>query len=442
MRSTKALRWFVPPLLRKTPWLPPKQGPLLPKNEPVDEETIPRYNSKVFYPAKPGDVLAERYQILVKVGWGASSTVWLARNLHTHIEDPEEIVALKINNADCPSARERDTETHIASAGAFHPGRLICRTLDHWVEIDGPYGRHVCLEYDPMREPLSHFCRHFERNKLPLPILKSYIKTLLVGLDYLHSQCNVALLDIHLENIMVSFESPSPLSDFIRDQYNQPVSHKLDYDGRPVYHQCNDFGPLRRGGGMPRFIDLGSAQRFTNRESFGIMPFQLDCYRSPEMILGCGYRPSADVWNFGVMLWDLIEGKNLFTQIHNEDYGYSAKAHLAEMIAFLGPPPSAVLQRHRTMRGIDFPRHYKDALGENVEQYHGGPFFSENDRFLYEFLIPKRNFSTTLPSLDESERKKFLAFVKPMLEWNQFDRPTAGELAKHSWLDVPLGTEL
>jgi hypothetical protein len=37
---------------------------------------------KYFYPAKPGEVLADRYQILVKVGWGVSSTVWLARDSH------------------------------------------------------------------------------------------------------------------------------------------------------------------------------------------------------------------------------------------------------------------------------------------------------------------------------------------------------------------------
>lgn len=41
----------------------------------------PGYNSKRFYPAKPGEVLANRYQILVKVGWGTSSTVWFARDM-------------------------------------------------------------------------------------------------------------------------------------------------------------------------------------------------------------------------------------------------------------------------------------------------------------------------------------------------------------------------
>lgn len=53
----------------------------LPQNEPVDEEICPGYNSKKFYPARPGDVLDDHYQILVKVGWGVSSTTWFARDM-------------------------------------------------------------------------------------------------------------------------------------------------------------------------------------------------------------------------------------------------------------------------------------------------------------------------------------------------------------------------
>lgn len=68
-------------LLHKKPFPMPSPGPPLPPGILVDEEISPVYDSKYFYPAKPGEVLADRYQTLVKVGWGVSSTVWLARNL-------------------------------------------------------------------------------------------------------------------------------------------------------------------------------------------------------------------------------------------------------------------------------------------------------------------------------------------------------------------------
>lgn len=66
----------------------PPRGPLLPQNELLDEEISPSYDPKRFYPANPGDVLASRYQILVKVGWGVSSTVWLARDMRGYFDPP------------------------------------------------------------------------------------------------------------------------------------------------------------------------------------------------------------------------------------------------------------------------------------------------------------------------------------------------------------------
>lgn len=50
----------------------------IPNPELVDEEIGPGYNPKHYYPAKPGEILANHYQLLVKIGWGAGSTVWLA----------------------------------------------------------------------------------------------------------------------------------------------------------------------------------------------------------------------------------------------------------------------------------------------------------------------------------------------------------------------------
>lgn len=68
-------------LLRKKQFPMHPHGPRLSYSILIDEEISPAYGPKYFYAAKPGKVLADRYQTLVKIGWGVSSTVWLARDL-------------------------------------------------------------------------------------------------------------------------------------------------------------------------------------------------------------------------------------------------------------------------------------------------------------------------------------------------------------------------
>ena len=46
----------------------------------IEEETLPKYNPDLWYPAKLGEVLSGRYELLVKLGFGMTATVWLAKD--------------------------------------------------------------------------------------------------------------------------------------------------------------------------------------------------------------------------------------------------------------------------------------------------------------------------------------------------------------------------
>lgn len=47
---------------------------------PLEEQTLLRFDEKRYFPVKLGQVLADRYEILSKLGYGACSTVWLVRD--------------------------------------------------------------------------------------------------------------------------------------------------------------------------------------------------------------------------------------------------------------------------------------------------------------------------------------------------------------------------
>lgn len=53
----------------------------IPPQQPFEEETSPCYDAIKFYPAKLYEILNNRYELVAKLGWGATSTVWLAKDL-------------------------------------------------------------------------------------------------------------------------------------------------------------------------------------------------------------------------------------------------------------------------------------------------------------------------------------------------------------------------
>ncbi|KAL4903206.1 hypothetical protein BDW74DRAFT_169111 [Aspergillus multicolor] len=399
----------------KEPFQLPLARTTLPRTPLIDEERFPGYDSQGFYPVGAGDVLANRYQVLLKIGWGVSST-------------PELVVALKIGNATSRHTgdREGDVEEHIAKTDPSHDGRSMFRTSMDYFRLPGPLGSHVCRVYMPMRELFWHYQRGFKDRKVPLPVVKTYIRFLLTGLDYLHTDCKVVHTDLKLENIMVDFEDFAILGDFLNSTVNEPVPCKVDSNSRLVYHSCTDFGPLTKVMNIPQFVDFGSA---------------LDHYRAPEVILGCGWSMSADTWNMGVLVWDFIQGRELFQHIYNKDGTYNLRAHIAEIIGLLGPPPPETIAKYNSMAGTKWQeagtRGSDSKRCESATDFFDGPFFDANGRFFYEELIPKRSLEEAVPScLMNQDREGFLSFVRGMLTWVPDERKRAGELIEHPFLQL------
>lgn len=72
--------------------------------------------------------------------------------------------------------------------------RRILRTVIDSFEVVSSNGSHLCLVFEPMREPLWLFRRRFGADKVTapfLPVFKAYLRILLEGLDYLHSECHI-----------------------------------------------------------------------------------------------------------------------------------------------------------------------------------------------------------------------------------------------------------
>lgn len=61
--------------------LPVKGFQLIDQDHLVEEEELPDYEADRFYPVQLGQIFNDRYQVVAKLGFGSSSTTWLARDL-------------------------------------------------------------------------------------------------------------------------------------------------------------------------------------------------------------------------------------------------------------------------------------------------------------------------------------------------------------------------
>ncbi|QSS62287.1 serine kinase [Histoplasma capsulatum] len=142
-----------------------------------------------FHRVALGDTFDDgRYRILRKLGYGQYSTVWLARD-----SKHQRYVALKIPRADCYGGPERVLLSKITEtcARSKHEGRHFILPVLHQFKHAGPNGVHVCFVFDVLGHHLYFQCSKYEDGRLPVRSVKLIARQLLLGLDFLHTECGV-----------------------------------------------------------------------------------------------------------------------------------------------------------------------------------------------------------------------------------------------------------
>ncbi|PKY07214.1 protein kinase [Aspergillus campestris IBT 28561] len=398
----------------------------IPEYHKIEEETLPDYTASWYYPTQIGEVIQERYQVVGKLGFGSTSTAWLARDMN-HCQ----YVMLKIFVRASSMGNQVDDEIemyrHIEQCPKGHPGRDAVRTLLDTFYINGPEDRHRCLVHRPLWESVLTFLRRNPVERLPAVIVAVVLRRLFLALDYLHTECQVIhtglrtpsstlssidylYLDIKADNIMLGIDDDSVFGDFEQSELQHPVPRKeVDPNGRILYmsQELKMPKPL----GAPVLCDFGSAVFGNQSHTEFVQP---DIYRAPEVILGAPWTYSVDIWNVGCMIWDIYQGGSLFSGYDPEYQKYRSRAHLAEIITLLGPPPSSLL----TQGGLS------------------DKFFSDDGNFRTNSLLkdPVSLEQRENTLVGEPEREAFLRLMRKMLQWEPGKRSSAKELAEDEWI--------
>ena len=72
-----------------------------------------------------------------------------------------------------------------------HQGKNYIRRAFDSFEVDGPAGKHTCIAFEPLRQPLPLFGRQLSTGVVPPVVMKALLPSVLKGLDFLHSECHI-----------------------------------------------------------------------------------------------------------------------------------------------------------------------------------------------------------------------------------------------------------
>lgn len=438
------------------------------------EEGRENYKKGGYHPVKIGDVFNNRYTVISKLGWGHFSTVWLCEDSQTKTR-----VAIKIiRSAQKYTDAALDEITILNEVNKSDPDdtKNCLRFIDSF-KHSGPNGDHMCLVFEALGNNLYEVIKRNRYTGLPIPIVKTICRQILIGLDFLHTKCQLIHTDLKPENILLNTQFTTPLkvskstdkkqrhnssdrssssssssSSCSTSSSSSDRSSDSRKDQRLHKHKSRSKGNKHNKKGKDKHKRKQKEKRRREREREKAKkhakkdgPVDLSVpenwkvkigdlgnacwtykhitedihtreYRSPEVIVKAPWNESSDIWSFGCMVFELLTGDLLFEPCENKDMGFNkSDDHLAQMIELIGGFPKYITQSGKKSR---------DFFNRRGEMKYIRKF---NFWKLADVLVEKYHWN-------ENDAKDVAEFILPMLTPNPNRRPGAKAMLEHSWL--------
>ncbi|XP_038872591.1 SRSF protein kinase 3-like [Salvelinus namaycush] len=400
-----------PPLTIKLSSYPP--SPEIFGSDDEEQENPSEYCIGGYYPVEIGAIFIDRYQVVKKLGWGHFSTVWLGWDI-----EKRRFVALKVVKS-APTFTETGLDEIkllkcVRDSDPSDPKRdTVVQLIDDF-KVSGVNGEHVCMVLEVLGHQLLKWIIKSNYTGLPLPCVKSILRQVLQGLDYLHTKCKIIHTDIKPENILLRVD----------DVYVQELAADTNLQELPVSPaptSCSGFSetdmlvnllkPQNADEISIKIADLGNACWVYKHFTEDIQTCQ---YRSVEVLIGADYGTPADIWSTACMAFELATGEYLF-EPHSGDNFSREEDHIAHIIELLGPLPSQFALSGRNSR------RYFNHKGHLRRISRLKPWS------LCEILLDKYEWP-------REQAVQFSAFLLTMLEPLPEKRATAAQCLKHPWI--------
>ncbi|KAH9853024.1 Pkinase-domain-containing protein [Lenzites betulinus] len=253
--------------LAKYQYIVTPSGPkIVPVPDPSskDEEAPADYNSGGYLQVKINDSFKDgRYLVTRKLGWGHFSTVWLVKDNHNNRHSALKVVKSAGRYAE--TARDEiKLLRQVMDVNPAHPGRShIVSFLDHF-EHNVLDDSHICLVFEPLGENLLALIERHKKTGVAVDLVRVIAKQMLLGLQYLHDECDLVHTDIKPENILISIPDVEAHIKAELSRSPSPTSRKVAVPPKQVARVSI---PQRRSG-RERQVQIFDSQPLPSPSSF------------------------------------------------------------------------------------------------------------------------------------------------------------------------------
>lgn len=401
------------------------------------------------------------YTILHKLGYGDSSTVWLAQDMNT-----QQYVALKMLTAEVSSlGSQLKIQKYLSQEDRSPLHARIAKILRSF-EFESPNGQHTCLVFEFMGPHLQSMLGDF---KIKPEYARKLSRDIADTIKLLHSKA-IAFGDLSTANILLRFKdlSQKDSADLIEDLGGKAETEPLHaIEGREVYRS---HGPSNLYGSYDcrdidldllipavALTDLNEAVLLNDQTTDTDIVSAVNMYiAAPEHIFGINQRHTkqSDIWSLACCFFEIRASRPLFNTSQADSVGH-------EIIGLLGSPPSQWVNlitdspnhpgRH-TLPTITQPQHTEQATLVSKIQGIGAwrPWVImtwEERRKYYLDLVGRdfdddpnnqyklRDYPPPPAKLSDEEFEDFHDLLSKMLRYVPEERITIDEVLAHPWLN-------